>query len=253
MRVGIHPSPRYGAALAEIGASALISANALYNRGKFRALRPGAFGGHSDIALDSAGFVAMVRYGGYRWSVDDYVTLAASFPWAWWASMDFCCEPEIASDRVTVASRITYTVEHLDACREAASRLGATAPMPVLQGWEPADYLDCAARMPDLPNLVGVGSVCRRDMRGPAGLIAILRALDATLPAHVRLHLFGVKGTAIAALVGHPRVASVDSMAWDYAFRRESKPPRTVTRRIDAMRAWWQRQTEPENLFGSAA
>ena len=43
-------------------------------------------------------------------------------------------------------------------------------------------------------------------------------ALDEALPAHVRLHLFGVKGEALSKLgrlAG--RVQSIDSMAWDKA------------------------------------
>src|SRR3546814_6831655 len=32
------------------------------------------------ISLDSAGFSAMVAYGGYPWTVDDYLDLAATYP-----------------------------------------------------------------------------------------------------------------------------------------------------------------------------
>lgn len=253
VRVGIHPSPRFGAALNEIGAAALISANALRRNGKFRTIKPGAFGGHQNIALDSAGFVAMVRYGGYPWTVTEYVRLAASFPWAWWASMDFCCEPEIAADRAAVSARIERTVGHLLVCRRVAGELGAAPPMPVLQGWHPDDYLRCADLFGNLPPLMGLGSVCRRNLTGPDGLYAILAQLDRHLPKHVRLHLFGVKGAAIQGLLGHPRIESVDSMAWDYAFRREFDPPRTVSRRIDFMRDWWRKQTAARSLFGEAA
>lgn len=49
-----------------------------------------------DVALDSAGFVAWAHYGDFPWTVEQYVALAASRPWAWWASMDACCEPEVA-------------------------------------------------------------------------------------------------------------------------------------------------------------
>lgn len=252
VRVGIAPSPRYGAALREIGASALLSANALWQRKKFRRLKPDAFGGHKDVALDSAGFVAMVRYGGYRWSVDDYVALARSWPWAWWASMDFCCEPEVARDRDEVRSRIERTVAKLVECQAAASAVDMPAPMPVLQGWFPDDYERCAQMIGEMPPLVGLGSVCRRDLRGDDGIVRILARLDRCLPRHVRLHLFGVKGAAIQALVGHPRIESVDSMAWDMAARREIEMPRTVTKKLEVMCSWWRTQTAAETLFGRA-
>ena len=45
-----------------------------------------------DAALDSAGFVAAAKYRDYRWSVDEYLDLVESHPWAWWAAMDMCCE-----------------------------------------------------------------------------------------------------------------------------------------------------------------
>ena len=78
------------------------------------------------------------------------------------------------------------------------------------RGWR---NLRCADRLPliDWPDLVGLGSMCRRRTDG----------LDRVLPAPVRLHLFGVKSTAIAALPGRPRVASsTDSQAWDFAARK---------------------------------
>lgn len=253
VRVGIAPSPRYGEALRLVGAAALVSANSLWRPdGKFRVLKRDAFGGHADVALDSSGFVAMMLYGGYRWTVDQYVALAASRPWAWWASMDFCCEPEIAKDREEVARRISMTVEHLRLCRDAAERHGAAAPMPVLQGRAPDDYERCAAAIGNLPALVGLGSVCRRNLQGDDGIAAVLSRLDSRLPPHVRLHLFGVKGSAIEALVGHPRVASVDSMAWDYQCRRQTQTPRTVDKRIEFMTRWWEKQVEARSLFGSA-
>lgn len=59
---------------ANIGASILVSANSLWDneRGHFR-----GFGAYTkyDCALDSGGFVAMKRYGGYRWTIEQYATL----------------------------------------------------------------------------------------------------------------------------------------------------------------------------------
>src|SRR3546814_4936256 len=38
-----------------------------------------AWGLHG-LSLDSAGFSAMVAYGGYPWTIDDYLDLAAAYP-----------------------------------------------------------------------------------------------------------------------------------------------------------------------------
>lgn len=256
VRIGIHPSGRYGSALRAVGAAGFLSANALRRRSNQSFRHPVAgvdFGGLTDIALDSAGFVAMVRYGGYRWSTADYVALAGSFPWAWWASMDYCCEPEVAGDRALVLERVRLTAERLRECRQAAREQRISDPVPVLQGWLPDDYLRCADMLGELPGLVGLGSVCRRNLGGSDGLMEILRRLDRALPAGTKLHLFGVKGTAIPALLGHPRIESVDSMAWDQAARRELPMPRTVAKRAEHMVGWWQRQTSHANLFGAAS
>lgn len=176
-------------------------------------------------------------------------------PFRWWAAMDYCCEREIAQDRGEVLRRMEMTVESyvltLGVC-EWWRREGVTEfpdPLPTLQGRLPADYVDCARRLAaaidsahactcpagdedcaaethrdrhGLPELVGLGSVCRRSPDGPDGLLAVLSRLDAELPAYVKLHLFGVHSGALVTIVqdfGH-RVASYDSQAWGMHARR---------------------------------
>ena len=218
----------------------LVSANVFWRFGRFR--RPGSeLFARGDVALDSAGFVAMSKWGGYPWSVADYVSLAGSYPWSWWASMDFCCEPQIAHDRKTVQARIKLTADYLSHCRLEAARQGVSDPMPVLQGWLPEDYIDCANRMGALPPLIGIGSVCRRQIAGPNGLAAVIGALNAGLPARVRFHLFGVKGNALAELGPCDRIASIDSMAWDFDARYTKQGPCTLAHRITCMTAWYHR------------
>lgn len=197
-----------------------------------------------DAALDSAGFVAAVRYGDYRWSVKEYFDLVESFPWAWYASMDYCCEPEISGDRSLRLLRIAATCFMYGECPKEARLRNLPMPMPVLQGWTPLEYVECARWMPLLqwPALIGIGSVCRRPVHGPTGILAILEAIDGILPAHVKLHLFGVKSSALDYLAHHPRVASVDSMAWDVSARAERRTGRDMAFRIGHMQAWSQRQ-----------
>lgn len=234
----------------------MVSANAFRVCGgdTFRPPSTKLFSGAS-VALDSAGFVAMCRYGGFPWKVADYVRLAASYPWDWYSQMDLCCEPAISTDRSEVRRRQDETVRLLGECRREAESLGIGPPMPVLQGWRPTDYLRCVEAMGDLPALVGVGSVCRRHLSGPSGLLAVVNRLDRELPKGVYLHLFGVKGSAIAKLAGHERIHSVDSMAWDFRARflaLESDRAKDIPLRIESMRSWYRRQIEslPQQVQG---
>lgn len=54
--------------------------------------------GFSSIFLDSAGFVAAARYGGFPWTLANYVALASAYPFRWWASADYCVEQKIARE-----------------------------------------------------------------------------------------------------------------------------------------------------------
>lgn len=244
-------------------------------------------------SLDSAGFTAMRQGGYrwtvaeyVAFVVTNSGDSSKPFPWRWWSAMDYCCEPEIAGDRAEIERRIALTVasygETLEAL-ESWRREGVSDvpdPLPILQGRTPADYVACARALATeidrvhpctcpsgdedcaaewhraragLPELVGLGSVCRRDVHGPDGLLALLEVLDAELPAGVRLHLFGVKGNAIPHLGGYlDRIASIDSMAWDTAARREAQKLRqdgaevanTVERRATHLTAWSRRQRQ---------
>lgn len=266
----------------------LISAGSLYrsSRGGFQPVGWAAW--RTRAALDSAGFVAMKK-GGYQWSVSEYVDYVVTnggdgtmpFPWEWWSSMDYCCEPEILADRAEVDRRVDLTVETYGEILECLEgwiyeglhRGEVPDPLPILQGRTPADYLRCAeglaamAQKHDrdgLPELVGLGSVCRRELHGPEGLITILDAIHAALPAGVRLHLFGVKGDALRHLARYgDRIASIDSMAWDFRARADlneqraalqeaegityaearKRLPSTVAHRAQHMAVWFETQT----------
>lgn len=101
-------------------------------------------------------------------------------------------------------------------------------------------YLWCADHMPlyEWPDLVGIGSMCRREIHGPQGVLAVVESLDKALPRKVKFHLFGVKGPALDFLAGHERLASVDSMAWDSAARRAHPTGRTAAIRSAFMFDW---------------
>ena len=241
----------------------LVSASVFWNwlpagqtkTGRFKE-PSGRLGDLPDIALDSAGFTAQSKWGGYPWSWGQYVELAALLRPTWWASMDLCCEPEIAADRSEVGRRIWETTTGLVMlltqvdCWRAQGMDWLQDPMPVIQGWTPDDYCRSAGQIGswlgkmgrEWPALVGVGSVCRRTT---GGIADILDALDRELPKHVRCHFFGAESAAVRMLAVHSRAASTDSMAWDYAARMGKKgQPSRVADRADAMERWVGRQRE---------
>jgi hypothetical protein len=247
IRVGIEGArPLILDAIRRRNAAVLISANSLWNN-KQRSWRSSwlAYKG-LDVALDSGGFVAMRRYGGFRWTPYEYASLASTMQPTWWAQMDYCCEPEIASSRSVVLQRIDHTAASLRQCQTAATMAGAKPPLIVLQGWEPQDYVSGPAFDDPAfpwPQLVGVGSVCRRSVQG---LRAVITALDRGLPEHVRLHFFGVKGAALKLLRSHPRFASMDSMAWSMAARWDALKNQhscDASHRAKHLSGWLDRQT----------
>lgn len=235
---------------AALNAPILVSANSLWdnNRKVFSGYE--SYQGH-DTALDSGGFVAMKRYGGYRWTVEQYVRLAKNMHPTWWAQMDYCCEPEIAGSQSAVWKRIDFTVESLHECQAVAARHNTPAPLPVLQGWHPEDY--CQGPIYDWgfnwPKLVGIGSVCRRHVHGPDGILAVIGALHEVVPPHVKFHLFGVKSQALALLVQRfpTRIHSMDSMAWNRAARWDvyhGRIPGDGESRAQVMVNWYLKQKE---------
>jgi hypothetical protein len=242
-----------------LGAPVLISANAL-SRWRRDSLglrcwrdfdrRPLALVETHPVWLDSAGFVATAAYRAFPWRVDDYLDLCAAAPWRGFFSQDLCAEPEIARDRNAVLDRISGTVRLNMLCRNGAERRGILDRFsPVLQGWHPDDYLRCLDRMKfalDHP-LIGVGSICRRHVGGASGILRVVDALDRALGCEpVVLHLFGLKGQGMAAVRGHPRIASVDSQAWGIAGRRKARrEQRSKTDRFLAatMKGWYERQS----------
>lgn len=217
MRLGIDCARK---AILALNVPMLVSANSLWDPRRNRFHRYSKYLGR-DIALDSSGFVAMQLYGGYRWTSQQYAMLAMTLRPCWWAQMDYCCEPEIAANRSEIERRIQWTIDGLRACRDSAHSIGMTDPMPVLQGYEPSDYIHGPLFDSEMPSLIGIGSVCRRHLHGKNGLMAVIDALDRRLPPRIVLHLFGVKGSAlqvIASTFSH-RSFSADSMAYSRAAR----------------------------------
>jgi hypothetical protein len=153
----------------------------------------------------------------------------------------------VASTRVVRDIRLEATVQGYWLACDLAKKYGAKPPLPVIQGQSVDSYLKCVEsyclRDDQWTELVGLGSVCRRNVYGPNGIATVIDALDKVLPAHVRLHLFGVKGQSLQRLGAHPRFATVDSQAWDYSLRAEQRTGRTQQMRVQAMLGWHARQS----------
>lgn len=257
IRVGIEGKrPPVLSRIRTLGAAVLVSANSLWNDSRKRFSNTWHHYAGLDIALDSGGFVAMRKFGGYRYTPEQYVELARRMRPTWWAQMDFCCEPEIAANRGEVAKRIDRTAKHLQECQRQAQARGVEMPLIVLQGWKPEDY--CKGPIYDQPfnwpDLVGVGSVCRRVVGGPDGILSVVAALHDALPSNVKLHLFGVKGEALRHLRNHPRFFSMDSMAWCFNARkvaRAARIPCDNNLRAERLEVWYRNQSaiDPQLQF----
>lgn len=173
-------------------------------------------------ALDSGGFTELSMNGEWTMRPSDYIRLARRFrdeigKMEWAAPMDWMCEPFILEKtRSSVASHQRRSVRNYVGLMESAPDVPW---IPVLQGWQPSDYLRCidlySLYRVDLAKcpVVGVGSICRRQ-----GEVRIALLLDELSRYGLRLHGFGIKlkGLELAAHSLH----SADSMAWSYGARR---------------------------------
>ncbi|MEX3937499.1 hypothetical protein AB4Y32_38195 [Paraburkholderia phymatum] len=205
--------------------------------------------------------------GVYPWTMEQFVELVSFSGAAWVAQPDLCCEPELAVDQQAIDYRVNATATLLEGMlrvvyawqEQLARTMNANAvqnmvriPVPVAQGWSVGDYrrsIDLMMHvwerwMPWIspPALIGLGSVCRRHVTDPHhGLLAILEGLEGHLPLGAKLHLFGVKGQALERVKMYDWVASVDSMAADFAARmkaRQAGVSNTIANRTAEMNRW---------------
>lgn len=175
-------------------------------------------------ALDSGGYTELAGTGHWSIDVEQYAEEVVRYAdeigrLDFVAPMDWMCEPSIREQTgLTVEQH-----QHNTAANFAYLRywLGDLV-IPVLQGWEPNDYLRHVEMYEryhvnlEAEPLVGVGSICRRN--ADQAIRKVLRPLIAT---GLRLHAFGVRGDVLRALSDD--LASADSMAWSFRARRS--PP----------------------------
>jgi hypothetical protein len=197
-------------------------------------------------ALDSGGFSELSIHGKWTSSAAEYAqrvrvwsSEVGSLEWA--AIQDWMVEPQIlARTGFDVAEHQKRTIQSYEDLRAEWPEFSW---LPVLQGWEPEDYLrhaeQYAARGHDLAALprVGIGSVCRRQKS--AEVEGVIRELYA---AGVGVHAFGFKATGLRRCASVLR--SSDSMAWSYNARRNpgvcpgGKAHRNCANCLDFALAW---------------
>lgn len=174
--------------------------------------------------LDSGAFTSVTKHGGYHEPISAYAEQVER-----WSrcgelvaavSQDWMCEPFV----VEITGKSVEEHQALTIVRycELQRLVTTTYVMPVLQGYEPEQYithLRSYGRLIPPGSWVGVGSVCKRNA-SPDAIAAVLLAIKQTRP-DLRLHGFGVKLTSLA----DPRVRSLlhsaDSMAWSFRARKQ--------------------------------
>lgn len=196
---------------------------------------------------DCGGFTTIMKHGGYPKPPEDYARLTERFASNGMllaaVTQDFMCEPHMLERTkaravaeqmrrrglIPVVDRAALVVIHQRWTVKRYDRIRAALRddiylMPVLQGYEPAEYVAHIAMYGDrlAPGAwVGVGSVCKRN-GDPAAIEDVLLAIAAVRP-DLRLHGFGVKTTALASGLVQSLLYSADSMAWSLAARKQGR------------------------------
>lgn len=281
MRVGIpHTGGRLAAHAFNENFHAMVSASAFWNKTKREFRMPEATDlSDLDFALDSAGYTGILNFqrngkqdgiaGIFPWSYTSYLEFANLSGCSWYSQADLCVEHAVAKDRDAIQYRIRATATLLEGAlqilyawqNELARSCNSTVvanllrpPVPVLQGRTVSDYMfslellnsvwDSWLGWLDTPALIGIGSLCRRDLHDPTeGLYAIMNALGRNFPKGSKAHCFGVKNVALNELPKLEFVASSDSMAWDFNSRVKAHKlgvSNSMARRSNEMTAWMQ-------------
>lgn len=180
-----------------------------------------------DWIMDSGAFSTIHTHGGYPEGIEAYA--AEIRRWARNGNLlaavaqDFMCEPHMLKiTGMTVDQHQRMTVSRYDALMR--QDVAGVYILPVLQGYEPSDYvrhLRMYGERLDLGAWVGVGSVCKRNGT-PESVHAVLSAIKAVRP-DLRLHGFGLKTTSLSDPRIQALLETADSMAWSFAARYEGR------------------------------
>lgn len=172
-------------------------------------------------ALDSGGFTELNMYGKWLTTPYQYVALVQRYVneignLQWAAPMDWMCEPFVLRKTgKTVREHQQLTIDNYLTLKT----LSPTLPIiPVLQGWQPDDYLRHVEMYDhhgiDLTKapVVGMGTFCRR-----ANLQSIQNLVHRLWEDGLKMHGFGVKKDGLPTIGQY--LQSADSLAWSLTAR----------------------------------
>jgi hypothetical protein len=177
--------------------------------------------------MDSGAFTEISTHGCYVTSHDEYGrdinrwhTTVPGLQAA--VAQDWMCEDFILEKTgKTIAEHQSLTVESYD---EVLRRVRKAYLMPVLQGYEPREYLHHLSMYGSRLKRgawVGVGSLCKRNIR-PSAISDVLGPIKRHRP-DLKLHGFGIKTTSLQDELVSDLLWSCDSMAWSFAARMKGR------------------------------
>lgn len=188
----------------------------------------------TDWALDSGGFTELSLHGKWVTGTEEYVDAIRRYQselgrLQWASPQDWMCEPWMTEKTgLSVAAHQDLTIENFLELTDLAPELPI---IPVLQGWEIADYhrhveayasagVDLAAHQ-----TVGIGSVCRR--QATSQIAVIFETLEAR---GLSMHGFGVKSAGLTSYAHH--LSSADSLAWSFWARQDAHKRKAAGRPV---------------------
>jgi hypothetical protein len=173
------------------------------------------------LFTDSGGYSFIKGKGEYQTTNAEYLDYVEKHHPHRFALRDYPCEPDVLEKHGrTVSDHQHMTVEaHSELLDQVEDRGIKSEPMSVIQGWETPEYLnhiDMLREAGALTDVVGVGSVCRRN--ATADILAVLNAVSDCLSGSAKMHAFGVKTDVLRG--NYPdRLKSVDTHSYDYRAR----------------------------------
>lgn len=166
--------------------------------------------------LDSGGFTALLKNGEYSMSEQNYLSIIAKHNPNLAFCQDWMCEPFILEKTgLTIKEHQERTLESYLSMRKYTKKT-----RPVLQGWEPEDYIHHIKMYKragvSFQQLYGIGTICSRN----GSTFDIYRIVSAIVKNGCRfVHGFGLKITSLKVPAILCMFVSCDSMAWSYAGR----------------------------------
>jgi len=170
--------------------------------------------------LDSGGFSYFFKAIEFDNRIDKYVNFVLKHNVDLFANRDYPCEPELLKKRHSTV--LQNQMRTLDNQIKIERHINYHHPelfnrfVAVLQGWEPDDYIFMADTLNDhglLTDLVGIGSVCRRNSN--KAIKDVIMTIHEQFPC-LKLHGFGIKFGLLKDADVWEALHSVDSQAFRY-------------------------------------